>query len=149
MAVLSAMARAVGAFGVVVLLIGCSDDTRTTAPVPGPAAVVPEQFSDIPLPRGYVFSSEADQLAVALAGGTVRRFDISLQQRETADLQPPNQLLLEMERDLTSLGWVAEKGTSDRLTWEKGRERLVLETGRTGGRTIIRLRLRPAPLAGP
>lgn len=111
--------------------------------------MVPEQFSDIPLPRGYVFSPDVDQLAVALAGGTVRRFDVSLQQRENAEFQAPNQLLLEMERDLTSLGWVAEKGRSDGLSWEKGKERLVLETGRTGGRTTIRLRLRPAPLAGP
>lgn len=149
MAVPRDLTRSLVAATLLVVLGGCGDEGRTTAPPPGPSAVVPEQFSDIPLPRGYVFSPDVDQLAVALAGGTVRRFDVSLQQRENAEFQAPNQLLLEMERDLTSLGWIAEKGRSDGLSWEKGRERLVLETGRTGGRTTIRLRLRPAPLAGP
>lgn len=140
---------ALAVVALLLILVGCGDEGRTTAPPPGPTAVVPEQFSDIPLPRGYVFSPEVDQLAVALAGGTVRRFDVTLQQRENAEPQVASKLLLEMERDLTALGWVAEKGKSDGLTWVKGTERLVLETGRTGGRTTIRLRLRPAPLAGP
>jgi hypothetical protein len=88
-------------------------------------------------------------LAVNLAGGTVRRFDVSMEQRENADPQPIDGLLGEMQRDLSALGWLVAPNRKDLLEWWKGQERLVLETGRTGGRTTIRLRLRPAPLVGP
>lgn len=133
----------------VVLVTGCTDDTRTTAPAPPPGAFSPEQFSDIPLPRGYVFSPGQDQLAVTLAGGAVRRFEVTMEQRENAEPQTSASLLGEMERDLTTRGWTPAPMSSDKLEWQKDQERLVLETGRTGGRSTIRLRLRPAPLVGP
>lgn len=138
------------AVAAVLVLAACSESERTTPPPPPSAAAFsPEQFPDIPLPRGYVFSPDQDQLAVTLAGGTVRRFEVMLEQRENAEPQPPDSLLREMQRDLTALGWVAAPGSSTLLEWSKGQERLVLETGRTGGRTTIRLRLRPPPLVGP
>lgn len=133
----------------VVLGSGCEDDTRTTAPLPPQGAFSPEQFSDIPLPRGYVFSPGQDQLAVTLAGGAVRRFEVRMEQRETAEPQSSASLLSEMERDLTTRGWTPDPMSGEKLEWQKGKERLVLETGRTGGRSTIRLRLRPAPLVGP
>jgi hypothetical protein len=140
---------AVSSLAALALLTGCGDDQRASAPPPGASAFSPDQFPDIPIPRGYVFSPGQDQLAVTLAGGAVRRFDVVLEQRANAEPQPATNLLAEMQRDLTALGWVQAAGRSDLLEWTKGQERLVLETGRTGGRTSIRLRLRPAPLAAP
>ena len=130
--------------------MSCSEEPRAASPAAAShAAFSPEQFSDIPLPRGYVFSPGQDQLAVTLAGGTVRRFEVVMEQRESAKQQSTVELLDEMERELTSRGWVAAPNHSDKLQWHKGQERLVLETGRTDGRTTIRLRLRSAILAGP
>ena len=131
------------------LLVSCNDEPRTPVSATAPAAFTSEQFSDIPLPRGYVFSPGQDQLAVTVAGGTVRRFEVAMEQRESAKSQSPAELLCEMERDLTIHGWVPDTDRSDKLQWHKGQERLVLETGRTDGHTTIRLRLRPANLAGP
>lgn len=135
---------------VLAMLIGCGEPERI-APPPQQAmgAFSPEQFADIPLPRGYVFSPDQDQLAVTLAGGTVRRFDVAMEQRESAEPQTVTSLLGEMQRDLTASGWLLAPNRTDLLEWWKGQERLVLETGRTGGRTTIRLRLRPAPIVGP
>ena len=141
--------RALCSLTVLALLAGCGDDKRTSAPPPSTGAFSPEQFPDIPIPRGYVFSPGQDQLAVTLAGGAVRRFDVVLEQRENAEPQLVANLLAEMQRDLTSQGWVQAAGHSDLREWTKGQERLVLETGRTGGRTSIRLRLQPPPLAAP
>lgn len=140
---------ALASLAVLALLTGCGDDERATAPPPSAGAFSPEQFADIPIPRGYVFSPAQDQLAVRLAGGAVRRFDVALEQRENAEPQAVANLLTEMQRDLTAQGWVQAAGRSDLLEWTKGQERLVLETGRTGGRTSIRIRLRPPPLAAP
>jgi hypothetical protein len=133
----------------VFLLMSCSEEPRAIPPAAGPTAFSPEQFSDIPLPRGYAFSPGEDQLTVTLAGGTVRRFEVVMEQRESAKQQSAVELLDEMERDLTSRGWITAPNHSDKLQWHKGQERLVLETGRTNGRTTIRLRLRSAILTGP
>ena len=140
--------RLIACAALLLAFAGCSDEPRTTAPAATSGAFTPEHFADIPLPRGYVLSSERDQLAVALAAGTVRRFDVWMEQRENAEPQAPSALLGEMERDLVAKGW-APVPEHAKLEWVKEQERLVLETGRTGGRTSIRIRLRPAPLAGP
>jgi hypothetical protein len=134
---------------VLAVLVGCSEPERTNAPPLSIGAFSPEQFADIPMPRGYVFSPDKDQLAVNLAGGAVRRFEVTMEQREAAEPQSVASLLSEMQRDLTTLGWSVAPERKDLLEWTKGQERLVLETGRTGGRTTIRLRLRPPPLVGP
>ena len=144
---------------VLAVLVGCSEPERTNAPPPSIGAFSPEQFPDIPMPRGYVFSPDKDQLAVNLAGGTVRRFEVTMEQRETAEPQSFASLLGEMQRDLSAQGWSVAPERKDFLEWTKGQERLVLETGRTDGRTTICLRLRPPsivpirqrppPLVGP
>ena len=136
-------------FVTLLLLVSCNEEPRTPISATAPAAFTPEQFSDIPLPRGYVFSPGQDQLAVTVAGGTVRRFEVAMEQRESAKSQSPAELLSQMERDLTIHGWVPASDRSDKLQWHKGQERLVLETGRTNGRTTIRLRLRSAIPTGP
>jgi hypothetical protein len=132
------------------VLAGCfGDEPRTIAQPPAATAFAPEQFNDIPLPRGYMFSPGRDQLAVSLAGGTVRRFEVVMEQRENAAPQPPADLLHEMGRDLRSHGWQAEQGPAGNQHWRKGQERLLLETGRSGGRTTIRIRLRPDQAISP
>lgn len=144
-----AVHRLLAALVVLGLLCGCGEDERTAPPPPSAGAFSPDQFGDIPIPRGYVFSPTKDQLAVSLAGGTVRRFDVFLEQRENAEPQASASLLSEMQRDLSSHGWIPDATGATPLEWTKGKERLVLETGRTGGRTSIRIRLRPPPLAAP
>ncbi len=132
-----------------VFLVGCfGDEPRTVQPKATPSVFVPEQFTDISLPKGYMFSPEEDQLAVSLADGAVRRFEILLEQRPNAQPQSPADLLLQMERDLEQRGW--EKVTNSGLNqeWRKNQERLLLETGRSSGRTTIRLRLRPVQAVG-
>ena len=145
------MARAGGwlcASAALALLAGCSDPeaVRVTAPA-RPAGFEPERFPDIALPRaGYMFSLGEDQLAVAIANGSIRRFEVSLEQRENQPPQDPAELLGQVGRDLAVRGWV--KGDDRGLRWRKGSEELALETGRTDGRTSIRYRLRPQVSAG-
>jgi len=134
----------------VVLLAGCfGDEPRSTAAAPTPAVFVPEQFTDIPLPKSYMFAVGEDQLAVSFANGAVRRFEVALEQRESASPQSPEELLQEMERNLLRRGWIQDSNSGLNQQWHKGQEHLLLETGRSGGRTNIRLRLRPIQAVGP
>lgn len=145
------MARATGwlcAGVVIALLASCSDpeSVRVTAPA-RPAGFEPERFPDIALPRaGYMYALDEDQLAVALANGTIRRFEVALVQRENLPPQDPAELLGQVGRDLATRGWA--KADDQGLRWRKGSEELALETGRTDGRTSIRYRLRPQVSAG-
>lgn len=130
------------------LLTGCSDPeaVRVTAPA-RPAGFEPERFPDIALPRaGYMYSLGEDQLAVAIANGSIRRFEVALVQRENQPPQDPAELLSQIGHDLAARGWV--KADDHGLRWRKGSEELALETGRTDGRTSIRYRLRPQVSAG-
>jgi hypothetical protein len=137
-----------GAF--LVSLSGCLDDEpRKNPAAPTPAVFVPEQFTDIPLPKSYMFIAGEDQLAVSLANGSVRRFEVALEQRETASPQSPQALLQEMERNLLSRGWQLLSNDGLNQRWLKNQEHLLLETGRSGGRSTIRLRLRPTQAVGP
>ncbi len=144
-------AAALGAgFGIVLLLAGCfGDEPRQVAAPPTPAVFMPEQFTDIPLPKSYMFAVGEDQLAVSFANGAVRRFEVSLEQRESATPQSPEEILLEMERNLLRSGWIRDSSSGLNQQWHKGQEHLLLETGRSGGRTNIRLRLRPMQAVGP
>ncbi len=57
-----------------------------------PPACNTEEFPDIPvllLLTGYVFIPDEDQLAISLAGGTVRRFEISMVRRSKEVDDPP------------------------------------------------------------
>jgi hypothetical protein len=98
-----------------------------------------DQFPDIPLPAGFIPDPQQPQLAVAFAGGALRRCEIALLSRDGVRQQEPEMLLLRLDADLQRLGWVpAGQGA-----WTKANERLLIETGRDGDRTSIRVRLRP------
>jgi hypothetical protein len=130
------------------LLAGCGDPeaVRVTAPA-RPAGFEPERFPDIALPRaGYMYALNEDQLAMTVANGTIRRFEVTLEQRENQPPQEPAELLGQVGRDLAARGWA--KADDHGLRWRKGGEELALETGRTDGRTSIRYRLRPQVSAG-
>lgn len=146
------MARPAGwlcaSMALALLASGCSDPeaVRVTAPA-RPAGFEPERFPDIALPRaGYMFSPNEDQLAIAIANGSIRRFEVALVQRENLPAQEPGELLGQVGRDLTARGWT--KADEQGLRWRKEGEELALETGRTDGRTSIRYRLRPLASAG-
>jgi hypothetical protein len=134
----------VAALAVGVLLAGCGD------PEPRPVSqrpfgFQPERFPDIALPRsGYMYSPGEEQLAVAFAGGTVRRFEVAMERREGLADQTPAELLAQLSRDLEQRGWALTVPGEQRQHWRKGGEELVLETGRADSRTTIRYRLRPA-----
>ena len=128
------------------LITGCNDSPdRDPSRTSRPAAFLPEQFPDIPLPPGYMLSPDADQLAVALAGGSVRRFEVSLERRPNAKDQTVLALLSFVKRDLEDHAWLLTGSDDASQHWHKGNEDLLVETGRTGSRTTIRYRLRPAP----
>lgn len=129
----------------ILLLAGCAEE-RQPPQKPGAPQVGfrPDQFPDIPLPRtGFMPDPAHDQLAIAVAGGMVRRFDVSLIQRDNAASQPSTELLTWYRRDLELAGWTLAEDGDGIQRWRKGTETLALETGRSGGRTTIRLRLRP------
>jgi hypothetical protein len=135
---------------VALLIFGCfGDEPRTVQPTPTPAVFVPELFTDISLPKGYMFTPGEDQLAVSMANGAVRRFEVALEQRPSAVSQNPSDLLSEMANDLHKRGWELQESRGLKQQWRKEQERLLLETGRSGGRTTIRLSLRPLQAVGP
>ena len=135
---------AFAALTAVVFLVGCGE--AETRPTPQrPVGFQPERFPDIALPRGgYMYSPGEEQLAVSLAGGTVRRFEVAMERREGIADQTPAELLAQLKRDLEQRGWTLASASDERQAWRKGGEELVLETGRADSRTIIRYRLRPA-----
>jgi hypothetical protein len=124
------------------LLAGCGETKPPEAPTRyRPAAFHPEQFPDIPLfpVAGYEFEPGEDQLAVAFAGGTVRRFEVAMIQRAGGRDDPPEAVLARYDGELAPLGWV-RTGVGH---WTKGTEGLVIEAGRSGGLTTVRFHLRP------
>ncbi|MBA2479141.1 MAG: hypothetical protein H0V44_00650 [Planctomycetes bacterium] len=139
---------AAGAALMIALIIaaGCAESRPSPqAQLYHPPAYHPEHFPDIPLfpLGGYVLTPGADQLAVSLAGGSVRRFEVSMQQRDGAKEDPPAAVLARYDSELTQLGWTSV-GPS---RWRKQGEDLIIEAGRSGGLTSIRFHLQPAPVA--
>jgi len=133
------------------LMTGCGESpARDPIKPPPPAAFLPEQFPDIPLPpNSYMLSPDADQLAISLAGGSVRRFDVQLERRPTVSPQSAKVLLAFVKRDLEEREWHLVSSDDTSQHWHKGNEDLLVETGRMDSRTTIRYRLRPAPLPAP
>jgi hypothetical protein len=129
------------------LTAGCTQpDTRASQSRSHyhPPACNTEDFPDIPVLlvlSGYEFDPDQDQLAISLAGGTVRRFEISLvrRAREQQD-DPPSAVLQRLDTELSGLGWIAETAG----TWHEAGERLIIEAGRSGRLTTVRFHLRPA-----
>ncbi len=129
---------------------GCNDPPPREPPhPPRPNAFLPEQFPDIPLPPGYMLMPGEDQLAVSIAGGAVRRFEVALERRSNTTDQPVAVLLGFVKRDLELRGWQLVSIDPGSQRWHKGSEELLVETGRADSRTTIRYRLRPAAQPGP
>jgi hypothetical protein len=125
------------------LLAACGETRHEPPPTRyRPPAYHPEQFPDIPLfpLNGYELDPNHEQLAIALAGGTVRRFEVSMILRAGASDDPPEAVLSRFDAELPAYGWIRE----GRGQWRKGAERLIIEAGRSGGLTTVRFHLRPA-----
>lgn len=130
--------------GFLLMLGGCGAERPTPKATTSQIGCYTDQFPDIPLPRfGYQLDAAHDQLAMAVAGGAVRRFDINMIQRDNAALQPAAELLAWYRRDLAETGWTLFEEGDDFQLWNKNNERLRLETGRRSGRTTLSFRLRP------
>lgn len=128
------------------LLAGCGED-RPTAPERQPRAYHPERFPDIPLPPGFAIDPERDQLAVVMAGGLVRRFDVRVLEKP-GPRQRPEAVLAWYDDRLPALGWTPEQRTGGRRTWTRTHPEGVaerLEIAAEGAlATAVELRLRPA-----
>lgn len=137
--------------GLALAAAGCGNDRPKAAPL-RPAGYQPERFPDIPLPPDYVLVEGSDQLAVVMAEGAVRRFEVSMIRREQSPDERPEDLQATYRRLMPSRGWAAvdERGRLQRWsrTSPAGGEVLTIETGRSGGRTTIVFRLRPASSVG-
>jgi hypothetical protein len=104
-----------------VAIAGC-DDRPDSKPVIRPSGYHPEQFSDIPLPPGFVLRSDHDQLALVLAGGAIRRFSVAMIEGERlakTDVSSSD-VLGEYTRRLPNLGWKSLPSSSrDQQRWFK------------------------------
>jgi hypothetical protein len=126
---------------------GCTQSSRPTASEQRaryhPPALDIDEFPDVPVLLvlgGYEFDPNDDQLAISLAGGTVRRLELSLVRRAKEQDDPPAAALQRFDVELAGLGWTATAPGQ----WLKGAERLIIETGRSGRLTTVRVHLRPA-----
>jgi hypothetical protein len=129
-----------------VLTLGCGGPPpRQSTAASRPASFYPELFPDIPLLPGYVLDENEPPLAVAVAGGTVRRFEVALHLRTGARVRSGEQPFDWYGRVLPKLGWTPIATAGNRQEWRKSAERLSLETGRRDGNPTIRFRLRPIP----
>ncbi|MBA3709762.1 MAG: hypothetical protein H0W83_13195, partial [Planctomycetes bacterium] len=74
---------------------------------------------------------------------TVRRFEVSMRQRDGAQDDPPAAALARYDSELPPCGWT-RLGAGH---WRKGTEELIIEAGRSGGLTSIRFHLLPCAAA--
>lgn len=108
------------------VLVGGGCGSSASGPIARtPRAYHPERFPDIPLPPGFMLAPGHDQLAVAMAGGVVRRFDVWMvaKPRQPDPLRGAALLGWYDER-LPGLGWTpAAVSASEhrfRRTWQEG-----------------------------
>lgn len=105
----------------------------------------PERFPDIPLPPGYALDPARDQLAVVVADGLVRRYEVFLVQRSDAQSRAGTDLLAWYDRVLTTTGWTPSAADDRSRTFSKQRSPNVGEelTVRAHGR-VASFHLRPS-----
>ena len=109
-----------------------------------PAAYRPELFPDIPFERliGYRLTAEDPQVAVAFAGGALRRLSLTFITRDGDEGKPPRVELDRIVGGLTSLGWRQMPSDSKEIEhFSKGDEVLVVGASTAGSATIISFRL--------
>lgn len=126
----------------VAVLAGCGDG-RPSSPGTVPRAYHPERFPDIPLPPGYMLAPGHDQLAVAMAGGVVRRFDVWMVAKpKQPDVMRPGELLAWYDARLPALGWTPAGVTAGerrfRRAWPEGagEELTIAAAGSLSGPTV-------------
>ena len=124
------------------LLGGCGgEDTRTDPRTltRRPAAYDPAAFPDLPLEilRGYRLDAEHEPLAVAYAGGALRRFNVVFISGEATD-ERPREVLDRLAGGLADRGWTrvpAPEDGPDR--WRKADEQLALDAETDDGRLLV------------
>ena len=139
-------------FAAIALFSGCTRDAgddgtghysgiRERAPV----AYRPDQFPDIPLERlsGYRLTAEDAQVAVAFAGGALRRLHLVFITKPGDDARPPQEERDRLIGGLTPLGWHQSAADGDEVRFTKGDETLVVSASTEGSATIIAVRLEP------
>jgi hypothetical protein len=133
---------------VAALLCSCMSSRDPTLVAHRPSGYHPELFPDIPLPPQYVLDPDSDQLAVAYAGGAIRRFEVSMVQKANVPAQRPAELLTLYSSWLKRAGWAPVSQKDDEQRWRKegadgATEELLVQAGRSGSRTTIQFHLRP------
>ena len=109
-----------------------------------PAAYRPDLFPDIPFERliGYRLTAEDPQVAVAYAGGALRRLSLSFITRDGDEGKPPRVELDRIVGGLSTLGWRQLASDSKEIErFSKGDEILEVGASTAGSATIISLRL--------
>lgn len=127
---------------------GCGSGPRGDAPpAPRPTGLRLDQFPDVPTPPGWRPLPGEEHLAIAIAGGTVRRLNLAMQAPAVrSDLQPPEAMTRYVGAPLKDLGWtrVGEGRLADvEQTWRKGSETLHVTAGRLDGLVVIRWIIAP------
>ena len=145
---------AAGTLGVllsVLLLAGCNTDARDTPSDDGtvvrkPVAYHPEAFPDIPfgLLVGYRLSADDRQVAVAIAGGSLRRLSLVFITRPGDEAKDPQAEIDRIGGGLRDQGWqqiASESKLEPR--WTKGDETLAVTASLESSATIISFQLIP------
>jgi hypothetical protein len=134
----------------VVLFAGCTRDAGGESGSEGilnraPAAYHPEQFPDIPFERlvGYRLTAEDSQVAVAYAGGALRRLNLVFITKPGDDARPPQEERDRIIGGLNEHGWRLSASEGDEIRFTKGDELLVVSASTEGSATIIAVRLEP------
>lgn len=148
---LSAVGLAVVAGLALLAAVGCNTDARESASDDGtvirkPVAYHPESFPDIPFERlvGYRLTADDRQLAVAVAGGSLRRLSLVFITRPGDEAHEPKEELDRIAGGLKGLGWrqVADE-TKGENRWTKGDETLVVAASLDNDATTISFHLIP------
>ena len=133
-------------------LSGCSGGSRGDAPqAPRRPGVRADQFFDVPMPAMWRPVIDEEQIAIAIAGGSVRRLQLSVQAPPAQqDLQPDQAIARHVSGVLPEEGWtrVETTGRPGDLTqhWTKNGETLEVRATREDSLAVLRYRLMQPPV---
>lgn len=136
-------AAALAALGLL-LLGGCLDSRGDPPPSVRVLGLRWDQFPDIPFPPGWKPIPGEERVAMAIAGGSVRRLRLALQAPPArTDLQPDQAIRREVAAILPEYGWVRDGGRDDAPVqrWRKGDEVLTVRAEREDGLAVLRYSL--------
>ena len=135
-------------------LTSCASDAPRSAggAVPRPAAFRSDLFPDVPfwvLGAGYRMDLEQPQLAVAYAGGTLRRLAATWKSKDDRVGEEPERVLDRCATALVEYGWLrgqrSEVDGDQVERWTRPGETLEVRAGRSGDTTTVQLLIDPAP----